>query len=205
MPNYLCEAGGILSGGFPWSIRMYMVSSDTESTAETTWHASITDMWGSTGLNALIPSATELTYTYTSTMSAAWKQTTKTQTNATLAGGGTGAMPYHVAEVVTWRSAQATKYGRGRWYLPGLIPGALAAGGYFLSTTATGDIVTAVNAAITAWGSTLQPVILHRKATKSGPGALTTDNIIAGDIPDQLAVQRRRADKRVPIRTSLTF
>lgn len=205
MPFYRCVAGGTLNSSFPWSFSMVMSSSEGESAVETAWHASITDMIGSTGLVALIPADTALTYTYSSTLDSTFHQTTKTQTNATLPGTGGASLPYHVAEVVTWRTSFATRYGRGRWYLPPLTTAAMAAGGYILSSTAQGDIVTAVNAAITAWSGVLNPVLLHRKGTRSGPGPLSTDPIVGGDVPNGLDVQRRRADKFTPARTSLTF
>lgn len=205
MSNYLHWAGGLIADAFPWSFRIYSTAAASESAAETAWHTGVAAMFSSAGFNGLLPSTVELTETYTSTMNAAWKQTTKTVTNATIAGTGSTALPYHTCEVVTLRSAQATRYGRGRIYLPCLSTAALAAGGYYLSSTAVGDIVTAVNALLSSTAGTLQFVLLHRKGTKSGPGALTTDNIVSGDVPDGFDVQRRRADKRVPARTSLTF
>lgn len=205
MPNYLHVAQGQIADAFPWSLRIYSVSSSSEAAAETTWSSGIAAMFNSTGFNGLLPSTVNVNSTYTSTMSASWKQTTKTTTSASLPGGATTSLPYHTAECVTWRTAQATRYGRGRWYLPPLSTGALATGGYYLSSTAVTDIVTAVNALLSACVGSLQFVVLHRTGTKSGPGPLTTDNIVSGDVPDGFDVQRRRADKRVPARTSLTF
>lgn len=205
MPNYLLHAGGTLGSVFSWSFRWYAISSSTEATVQSTWHAGVVAMFASSAFNALLPSSVELTETYTSTMNSAWKQTTKTLTTESTAGTATTSLPWHVCEVVTWRTAQATKYGRGRWYLPCLGTGALATGGGKLSATAVSDIVTAVNALLSTVTSTIQPVILHRKGTKSGPGALTTDNIVGGDVPDGFDTQRRRGDKYVPARSSLTY
>jgi len=205
MSNYLHFAGGLIADSFPWSFRMYSTSAATEEAAQTAWSSAIVAMFSSEGFAAIVPSTVELTSTYTSTMNADWKQTTKTSTDESVVGTGATSLPYHVCEVVTWRTAQATRYGHGRWYLPCLATTALASGGYYLASAAVGDIVSAVNAAISAWTGTLQPVILHRKGTKSGPGPLTTDNIISGDVPDGFDTQRRRADKRVPARQSLTF
>lgn len=198
MANYLCEAHGLLNDSFPWSFRMYMVSPDSEATVESTWHGSIKSMWNSAPFNALISSTNHFTGTSSSTLNASWKQTTKTTTDEDLPGTGVQSLPYECAHVVTWRTALANKMGHGRWYLPAMTTGALATGGYVLSTTAVTDIVGAVNIAIAAWAGALTPVILHRKT-------LTTDNVIKGDVPDGVYVQGRRADKRVPARTSLTF
>ena len=205
MANYLCVAGGTLGSSFPWSFRSYVQSAGSESAVQAAWNSGIDAMFTSTGFAALLPTDVEATYTYTSTMNANWKQTTKTQNDISLAGSASTSLPYHVSEVVTWRTAQATKYGHGRWFLPPLAVTALASGGFYLSNAAVVDIVTAVNAAITAWGSEVNLLILHRNGTKSGPGALTTDPVIGGDVPDGLDTQRRRADKRVPARTALTF
>ena len=57
----------------------------------------------------------------------------------------------------------------------------------------------------TSVGSTYTHVILHRKATAGGArAAYTTDTVTAADIPSTFAVQRRRADKLVPSRLSVT-
>lgn len=205
MPNYLHWAGGTINSSFPWSIRMYSTSSSSEAAAETTWSSAIAALFDSSGFAALLPSTVNMDSTYTSTMSAAWKQTTKTTTSASLVGGATQSLPYRTCEIVTWDTAQATRYGRGRWYLPCLAVGALATDGYTLSSTAQNDIVTAVNAFLTASVGSLQFVILHRRGTKTGPGPLTTDNIVSGSVPNTFASQRRRADKVVPTRVSLTF
>jgi hypothetical protein len=195
MPDYLLTAGGNI-GSFPWSFTMKATAPGTEGTVETAWAA---------GFASMLSTATELTFTSTSTADAAWKQTTKTETTHAISGTGTGALPYQMAAIVTWRTNQATKYGHGRWYIAGLAPAALATAGFLWSTTATGDIVAAVNAALTAWGTTFTPVVLHRKGTISGPGPLTTDPIIKGDVSNKPAVQRRRGDKVTVTRTALTF
>lgn len=205
MPNYLHKAGGTLSGGFPWSIGMVSSSSATESAAQTAWDAGIVAMFTLTGLAALFPAGTVLTYTSTSTASAAFKQTTITQNTHADAGSGGAGLPYQVAEVVTWRSAQATKWGRGRWYLPPMTAASLATAGFVLAAGSVTEIVDGVNAFLTATVGTLSFQILHRKPTISGPAALTLTPIDAGDVSNKLVIQKRRADKFVPTRTAVTF
>lgn len=203
MPNYLLTAGGNI-GAFPWSITMKATGTATEAATETAWAAGLSALFSNAGFAALLSSATELTFTSTSTASAAWKQTTKTETTHALSGTGTGALPYQISAIVTWRTAQATKYGRGRWYLPAMAPSALATGGFVFSSAAQGSMVTALNAMTTAWGVTFQPVILHRHGTISGPGPLTTDPVTTADVSNKPAVQRRRGDKYTVIRASFT-
>lgn len=205
MANYLHVAGGVLNGAFPWSIRIYSTSGATESVAQTNWNSGISAMFNTAAFFALLPVGTNVTYTYTSTMDANWKQTTKTQTTLAITGAATQSLPWHVSEVITFRTAKATKYGRGRWYLPALSPASMATAGGILSATAAGDIQSAWNTGQGQWRGTLQFVLLHRRGTKSGLAPLSTDNIVSGDVPNGYDTQRRRADKFVPTRVALTF
>jgi hypothetical protein len=205
MPNYLHKAGGTLSGGFPWSIGMVSTSSSDEGAAHTAWDDGVVAMWGLTAFNDLVPTETILTYTSTSTASATFKQTTKTESTHNTPGTATQGLPFQVGEVVTWRTAQFTKWGRGRWYLPPMAVTSLATDGFVLSAAAVTAIVDAVNAGLADWVGTLNFQILHRKATLSGPGADTLTPIASGDVANKLVIQRRRADKYVPTRSDLTF
>lgn len=205
MPNYLHKAGGTLEGGFPWSIGMVSTSSSAEGAAQTTWDSGVVAMFTSASFHGLLPTGTVLTYTSTSTASATFKQTTLTENTHSTAGTATQGLPFQASEVVTWRTAQHTKWGRGRWYLPTIGVTALDTNGFVLSTAATGDIVTAVNAGLTIWVASLNFQILHRKATIGGPGANTLTPIASGDVSNKLVIQRRRADKYVPARQALTF
>lgn len=205
MPNYLHTAGGTLEGGFPWSIGMVSTSTESESAAQTTWDLGIIAMWNTAAFNALMPIGTVLTYTQTSTANASFKQTTKTSNTHNTPGTATVGMPFQVAEVVTWRTAQATKWGRGRWFLPTIGVTALATAGFVLSTTAQDDIVAAVNNGLAQWVASLNFQILHRKNTLTGPAANTLTPIATGDVSNKLVIQRRRADKFVPTRVALTF
>jgi hypothetical protein len=194
-----------MNGSFPWSFRMIMSSSSGESAVEQNWHGAIQAMFGSAPFIALVPDGTLWTYTSSSTLDSTFHQTTKTTTNTNVPGTATTSLPYHVASVVTWRTAFSAKYGRGRWYLPALSTGALATGGYAMSATAATDVAGAVNAAIAAWAGVLNPVLWHAKGSKTGPGPNSTDPIIGGDVPSGFDTQRRRADKLVPVRVALTF
>jgi len=205
MPNYLHTAGGTLEGGFPWSIRMVSISSSTESAAQTTWDSGFTALWNSAAYLALLPTGTTLTFTSTSTASAAFTQTTKTETTHNISGSAAAGLPFQVGTIITWRTAFATKWGRGRSYLPTIGVGALATTGFVLSATALTDIQNAVNAGLAVWVGTLNFQILHRKATLTGPGALTLTPITHGDVSNKLVIQRRRGDKFTPTRADLTF
>jgi hypothetical protein len=205
VPNYLHQAGGTLEGGFPWSINMVSSSSADESDAETSWSAGIQAAWAVDDFIDLVPAGTELTYTSSSTASSTFRQTTKTTTDLSIVGNATAGLPYQVAEVVTWRTTSATKWGRGRSYLPPLSPTALATAGFLLSTAAQDAIVAAINAALAEWSGTLNLQILHRKTTLDGPAADTLTAISGGDVSNKLVIQKRRGDKYVPTRVALTF
>lgn len=205
MANYLHVIQGVIETSFPWSLRIYSTSGATESVAQTNWNSGVSAMFNTAAFLAQIPVGTNVTGTYTSTMDANWKQTTKTSTALAINGTGPVALPPHTCEIITFRTAKATKYGRARWYLPALATTALAAAGNVLSATAVGNIVTAWNTGQGQWRGTLQFVVLHRRGTKGGLAALTTDNIISGDVPNTFAVQRRRTDKFTPTRSALTF
>jgi hypothetical protein len=184
---------------------MVSTSTATESAAETNWNAGIVAMWAVSGFLAIVPAGTVLTYTSTSTANASFKQTTKTTTDLNTAGGGTAGLPYQVAEVVTWRSNYATKWGRGRSYLPPVTAAALATAGFVLATASVTAIVDGLNAALAEWAGTLNLQILCRKGTISGPAADTLTPISSADVSNKLVIQKRRADKFVPTRAALTF
>lgn len=205
MPNFLHKAGGTLSGGFPWSIGMISTSADSEAAAQTVWDNGVTAFWNSAASLALMPAGTTLTYTSTSTANASFKQTTKTTNTHNIPGTATQGMPFGASMIVTWRTASATKWGRGRWYVPAYGPTGLATAGFTLSATAQGDLVAAINAALAIWVGPLNFQILHRRNTLTGPTALTLTPIVGGDVSNKFAIQRRRADKFVPTRSALTY
>lgn len=203
MPFYLLSAGGLQDSSFNWSVHAVGQGSAPEGTTQTAWDNGWISLWS--GIGGLLPATTSLTFTATSTASASFKQTTRTRTtHNNLGAGATIPLPMYCAPVVTWRSAQATKYGHGRWYLPSVMSGALAAGGYVLSAASQTTIVNAVNAMLTNLRGTVQLVILHRKATLHGPGANTTDLIVTGDVSNILHVQKRRQSKLTPVRSAVT-
>ena len=148
MTYYLHTMQGTYGGGFPWSIHAVSNSSDSESTAEGVWHTGWQNFWSSAALIAIYPTTTTWTGTSTSTADTAFRQTTKTSTNASVSGtGAVAALPYQTAVIATLRSIVSTKWGRGRWYLPAPDTSALATTGYVWSATFMTDLQSALNAA----------------------------------------------------------
>jgi len=173
---------------------------------ETAWNTMWTSIWANATLKPFIGTQTELTGTSTSTADPTFHQTTKTVTTDASVGTSASAVPsFRDCAIVTLRTAQATRWGRGRWFLPGLAANALATNGYFYSAAATAALAGALTAAVTTFNATAGLQILHRKATAHGPGAFTLTPVSGGDVSDEIGSQRRRADKRVPIRTTWTL
>lgn len=205
MTNYLHKASGVLSSGAFWSFGLKSTGSISESAAETAWSSAVNAFFATAGVAALYSTGMELTATSTSTASSTWKQTTITRTSHTAAGSAaTQELPDQDAMIVTYRSANATKSGHGRWFLPAPVAAALAVGtGGHLSTgsttTLTGALATLRNSLVTAG---LSPVILTRKATLSGLPAFNTQAVTTWELVHTLGVQTRRGDKLVPLRTT---
>jgi hypothetical protein len=206
MAFFLAQAAGTLASSFPWSINSVIESNAAEATVADSWSGAITALFETTSLRAYIPTTVEVTSASVSTATAAFKQSTKTTQSLAIAGTGTSvALPYHTCEVVTFRTALATRYGRGRWYLPPLGTNAMDTDGFSLLPAAQTALQAGMTAFFTSAASGFTMVILHRKATLNGGRAAdTTDAVTACDIPSAFAVQRRRADKLAETRLSVS-
>lgn len=206
MAFYLAQAAGTLNSSFPWSVNAVLNSTGSEAAVATAWDTAFRTIFTNATLAPYIPTTVAVTETSVSTASASFKQTTKTTHTSTTAGTGTSAaLPFHTAAVVTFRTASATKWGRGRWYLPCLGTNALAASGFDMLAAAQTALSGAMTAYFTSVGTSYTHVILHRRATAGGARpALSTDTVVAGDVSNAFAVQRRRADKLSVTRSSFT-
>lgn len=204
MAYYLCQLGGVIGDSFPWSMRMVTQSALSESGVAALWDAASVALWTDVTLKTYIPTDAKLGYTSVSTASASFKQTTKTLTGHATAGtSASPSLPYHTCEIITFRTAFSTRWGRGRWYFPALASNALASGGGVIASAAQTALQGAMAAFFVSLTSSVTPMILHRYGADGGvitPDSLST--ITGGDIPETFATQRRRADKLVPTRVS---
>lgn len=207
MAFYLLNVSGTLNDAAPWSMNSVVSSSNSEGAVATAWNTAIRACFTNATLAPFIPNTVSITATSASTASATFKQTTKTTTTGTTSGTATdAALPFGTCEIITFRTAIASRWGRGRWYFPPLAFNALGVGGFELTSGAQTALVDGMNAYFTSVGTSYQHVILHRKATKGGTRlADTTDTVVAADIPSSFAQQRRRGDKIVPSRLSITL
>ncbi len=206
MAFYLATAQGLLGSAFPWSNTCVLSSSGSEASVADAFDTAFRAIFTQSTLAPYIPTTVSVTETGASTASSLFTQTTRTSNVSTTAGTGTDpALPYHTCEIITWRTAYATKWGRGRWYFPPLGYNALAADGFSILAAAQTALQDGLNAYFTSVGSAYEHVILHRKTTiGAARAAYTTDPVIAADIPSTFANQRRRADKIVASRVSIT-
>jgi hypothetical protein len=206
MTYYLLQAAGDLAGSFPWSINAFGESSSSEATVANSWDGSFRAIWSNETLAPYIPTTVTITSTSASTASATFKQTTKTTTSSSTAGTSTSpALPYHTCEIVTLRSSLAKRSGRGRWYLPPFATNALAADGFSILAAAQDALEGALTTFFSAISPTITLGVKHLKASEDGTTtAYSMSQIVACDIPNTFAVQRRRADKLVPTRVSVS-
>lgn len=205
MTFYLCKAGGLLNGAQPWSMRWVMFSTSTEGAVETLFDSSVLAFWQQAAFTLYIPALTTLTYTQTSTASATFKQTTVTKNTHNIAGTSTSkSLPYHVAEVWTMRTALATRYGRGRVYIPPLAINAQdTTNGYVILPAAVTALQSACQAFETALGSSVVRQVLHRHGSLDGTRApFSSDAVTTTDISNLFVTQKRRGSKVVPTRTA---
>jgi hypothetical protein len=206
MTFFICEATGLLGTSYPWSMRMITEGTASEAASETAWDDAIAAMFGYSTLLPYIPTTTILTGTSTSTASATFTQTTKTSTTHDSAGTSTSpSLPYHVCEILSLRTAYATRWGRGRVYFPPLATNAVASTGGTLLAAAITALADAWEAFFTGLGSTLSVQILHRRAPLSGAvAAYSTTPVNSAFVSNMFDTQRRRADKFVQTYTSVT-
>lgn len=203
---YLLSASGDLDAAFPWSINGAATSTESESAVNTAWSTMWASIFGDATLKAFIPPMTSLSLTTCSTASAQLKQTTKSESSHSLVGTSTSpALPFRTSSIITLRSDFATRWGRGRWFFPGLATNALATDGYFYSQAAMTALANAFTAAVTTFQAAAQLAIAHRTAITGGPAQYSTTPVTHGDVSDAIASQRRRADKRQAIRTDWTL
>jgi hypothetical protein len=206
MPYFQVSAQGLLNSVFPWSNNAIVESTESEAAVAAAFNTAYRAIFTNGTLAPYIPTTVEITETSASTMSPLFTQTTKTTTTATTAGTGTdGALGYRVSEIITFRTAQATRWGRGRWYFPSLGYNALAADGFSILAAAQTALQDGMNAYFTSVAGAYVHQILHRRTVVGAfREAYTTDAVTGCDIPNTFANQRRRGDKAVPSRVTVT-
>jgi hypothetical protein len=209
MTNYRAVAGGLLGGSLPWSFRMGLQSSSTESTVADNWNVAIVALWNTAtnGLQNFMSSDVTLTNTSVSTLNATFHQTTKTTVNTSLPIAGTDAnasLPWNIAEVVTLRTGFATKSGHGRIFLPPFAEDQIAA--HVIKAATITSMITVFNAFFASLtGAGHVPYVYNARTLKDGTLPFTLHPCTTYDISNKPAQQRRRVSKVVPTRTTGAF
>lgn len=202
MTNFRCTVNGLIGGTLPWSNRLHVSGATAESTLATDFAASITALYttATNGLENFMSADVTVTNVLVCTLNATMHQTTGTEAAVTVTGTDANpSLPWNTAEIVTWRTAQRTKYGHGRWYLPPFAEDQIAAHVIKSATTAKMKIV--LDAFFTSLGSAgVVPFIYNERTRKDGTPPYTMTNVINYDISDKPAGQRRRVSKIVPTR-----
>lgn len=198
MTFFLHNASGVFGDGGFWSFNIQTSGSISEAAAETGWAGAVAGFFGDTNVKTYYSTGTELTETSTSTASATFKQTTKTKTSHAVAGTATDAqMSTRTAVVCSVYTAQATRWGRGRIFLPApsyAVLGTSDTG--HLDATVAGHIASALTTMFGALGTAgLTQILYTRKATRGGIAQYTTTQIASRALQGKLYTQRRRSDK----------
>ena len=183
--------------GEEWSCTLYTTGSNTLSSAQTAWEAAVTALW--TGeLDAVVTADVAVTEVSTASIDpATGRQMSRLIDDVSLPGVAAGEMlPFQCASSVSWRTALATRAGRGRIYLPPLAVSTVDTGR--LSSAAVTAIVGAVEA---FWGSLdgdgLAPILFGRTTFTQTP-------ITGADVGNVIDTQRRRRNKLIEVRTAVT-
>lgn len=193
MSDFALYGFGLLANSAGWSSRIYATGSVSEATASTAIHSAWGALWAE--ITSYLPAASTLTETLAVTLNASWKFTTGTSTDEDLAGtSASDSMPISTAAVITWRTLQRTKSGRGRAFMPASAVNSVA------TAADTGKLLPAFQSALSTGaadflseltGAGLTPVLLDRKT-------LTTTNISSANVGSLFRSQRRRQSKVVP-------
>ena len=207
MTNFRAQMYGLIGGALPWSSGLYMSGALPEATLATDWNDGVGNLFGTAvnGLKNFMSADVTLTGTSVTTLNATMHQTTITRLDQPITGVDANAsLPWNNAEVITTRSAFATKWGHGRLYMPPFAEDQIVAHVIKGATVASMIIVfEALFAALVGAGAT--PFVFNKKTRKDGTPPYTITDLTGFDISNKPAVQRRRVSKVVPTRVVGVF
>lgn len=200
MTFFLHSASGIFPDGGFWSFGIQTSGSISEASAETAWGTAVANFFGDTNVKTYYAPGFEYTASSTSTASATFHQTTITRTSHSTVGTSTsGQLPPTNAMVCSVYTAQATRSGRGRLFLPAPCTNVFSAGDEgHLDATVAGHVASALTTmfgALTTAG--LTQILYTRRATRGGTPAYTTTQVSSRKLQGKMRTQRRRSDKIV--------
>lgn len=188
----------VMSGTTPgeeWSCGVYSTSAGDLAAAQAAWNSAVGDFW--TGhLDAIVTADVMVTETSTASIDpATGKQISRLLDDVSLPGVAAGEMlPFQCASNISWRTALATRAGRGRIYLPPLVSTVLDAGR--LSASAVSTIVSAGEALVGGMNTGGLALILYGRTTH------TQTPVTSADVGNVIDTQRRRRNKLIEARSS---
>ena len=197
----------VVSGTFPgetWSFTIHTEGTGSLTSANSAAVAFWDLLWGGVATPAdsikqLIPTTVTSVQVSTASLDAlTGKQVARVITPDAKAGtNANGPLPPQCAVAVSLRTASATRSGRGRFYLP--VYGTNEAVAGVLDSTAQTQTATAAQKALQSLvAAGFTPVIYHR-------GPKSTTAITTVDVGNVFDTQRRRRDKLIETRVSLTL
>jgi hypothetical protein len=188
----------VMSGVTPgetWSCTLHTTGAGTLASAQTAFSGAVGAFW--TGeLDSIVTADVSVTEVSTASIDAGTgHQISRLIDDVSLPGVAAGEMlPFQCASGVSWRTAMATRSGRGRMYLPPLAVSTLDTGR--LSSAAVSTIIDAVGQLTDSLdGGGLALVLLNRTT-------LATTAVTSVDVGNVIDTQRRRRNKLVEVRVS---
>jgi len=203
MGTYICVANGTEAGEtFTFTLHTFNAAG-TVAGAAAAWHTALGLLWNGVAppadsIKQLIPTTSSIiSSSATEIDPLTGKNLGQVITAEALAGtDATGPVPPQCAVTVSLRTAVFNKAGRGRFYLPALSTDKVSAGRILAG--AVTQIVTASQKMIQSLNGAGYTVVVYHRASR------THDNVVSVNVGDVFDTQRRRRDKLVEARTSLS-
>lgn len=204
MTFYRLTAKGHLPQGEVFSFTLHCQNiGGTTSGAGAAWHTALGLLWNGVAspadsIKQCIPTSIGIDASVVDALDAlTGKNDEQLVTAETLVGtNATDPLVNQDAVVVSLRTAKATKAGRGRFYLPPFGEDQTTAG--LLLATPRGQVATAAQKMVQSLNGAGYTVgIFHRSS-------ITQDAVVSVDVSNVVGTQRRRRDKIVPVRSSLS-
>lgn len=202
MTNFRCTVLGLVGGDFQWTNRIHVSGATAEATLATDFADAITALYttATDGLQNFMSADVTLTGVLVCTLNGTFHQTTGTEAALDIAGTDENAsLPWDTSEVITWRTAQRTKWGHGRWFLPPFAEDQIAS--HVIKAATTAKMKTVLDTFFESFGAAgVTPFIYNERTRKDGTPPYTITDLTNYDISDKPARQRRRVSKIVPTR-----
>lgn len=205
MTIYLHRFSGTLPAGDVFTTGWHSNSSNSLPTSHGLAVSWLTDLMagtgGAAGLHADLQTLTVFTKVTTSQLNtvAPYNTVAVAETDVTEPGtGGTATLPQDLAVVVSLRTTDPSRKGRGRMYLPAPLAADLASNGELAAATVTSWINSLDKAWVVSNGAGEHPVVFSRTTGLSG-------SIIRFGIGTLFDRQSRRVNKVNTVRTFSTM